>query len=70
MRESYRLDDEEDTRLTGVTKGEGNQESGQHGGLEGRSSIESVDMWQEAQRIGKQAFIRKILINGTLIALW
>ena len=69
MRGSYTVgdDEEEDARLT---KREGLEESRQNVGGEGRPSIESVDMWQEAQRVGKQAFIRKILINGVLITLW
>jgi len=37
---------------------------------DGRASLESVDMWQDAARIGNRAFFRKALINALLIGLW
>ena len=36
----------------------------------GRASIESTDMWQEAAEMGKQAFLKKAAINASLIAMW
>jgi len=37
---------------------------------DGRASLESVDMWQDAARIGNRAFFRKAAINALLIGLW
>jgi hypothetical protein len=37
---------------------------------DGRASLESVDMWQDAARIGNRAFFRKAGINALLIGLW
>lgn len=35
-----------------------------------RASVESVDMWQDAARMGNIAFLRKAGINASLILLW
>jgi len=35
-----------------------------------RASIESLDMWQEAAKMGRRAFLKKAAINASLILLW
>lgn len=35
-----------------------------------RASIESMDMWREAAKMGKRAFLKKAAINASLILLW
>lgn len=37
---------------------------------DGRASLESLDMWQEAARMGNRAFFKKAAINALLIGLW
>ena len=70
MRPAYIADDEE-AGLTAALKAEGsNDNTRQSLMLESRRSIEEDDVWEEARRIGKRAFIRKVVTNAILIGLW
>ena len=70
MQPAYRADDE-GVGLTSASKAELERGDLERYGqtLERRPSLDE-DPWEEAQRLGKRAFLRKTIINGTLISLW
>lgn len=70
MHLTHQVDDEE-VGLTASAKKEDNDRRLQHDQPHNRrGSTDSDDVWEEARRLGKRAFIRKTSINATLIGLW
>lgn len=71
MQPTYQADNEE-MGLTAAAKAEDelHRQERYSDTYHRRGSVESQDFWEEARRLGRRAFMRKIAVNATLIGLW